>query len=128
MAADDALMVSLRWEQICDELLTRTEAFPKTARYSLAQRIDQTAIGVLEVLVEARYTTGARRRDALHEGNLLLNRLRVLIRLSHRRHYLNDKAYEHVSLMIDEAGRLLGGWIRSTQRRPGDAARAAEEA
>jgi hypothetical protein len=128
MAADDALMVALRWEQICDDLLTRTEAFPKMARYSLAQRMDQTAIGVLEVLVEARYTTGARRRDTLNEANLLLNRLRVLVRLSHRRRYLNDKAYEHVSLAIDEAGRLLGGWIRSTQRRPGDSARTAEEA
>jgi hypothetical protein len=30
--------------------------------------------------------------------------------------------------MIDEAGRLLGGWIRSTQRRPSDAPRVTEEA
>lgn len=111
--SEDGLKLAHRWESIADDLLRRTEKFPKIARYSLASRIDNLAIDVIEGLVEARYTKGRRRREALTELNLRLTRLRVLLRLANRRGYLPHRAYEHVSGEIDEAGRMLGGWLRA---------------
>lgn len=110
--SQSSLKLAYKWESITDDLLKRTQGFPKTARYSLSARIDNLAIDVLEDLVEARYTRGQRRAEALKEMNLRLARLRVLIRLSHRRGYLSNRGYEYVSDKIDEAGRMLGGWIK----------------
>ena len=112
-----ALEVGLRWEAVCDDLLARTARFPKTARYSIAARVDNLALDVLEGLTEARYVTGRRRREALGECNLRLTRLRVLLRLAHRRRYLADNGYAFVSERIDEAGRMLGGWLKRVDDR-----------
>ncbi len=111
--SEDGLRLAHRWECIADDLLRRTEKFPKVARYSLASRIDNLAIDILEGLVEARYSKGQRRREVLARLNLRLTRLRVLLRLSHRRGYLAKRAYEVVSGQLDEAGRMLGGWLRT---------------
>jgi len=34
------------------------------------------------------------------------------LRLAHRWHWLSDGQYEHVSRMVAEIGKLLGGWMR----------------
>ncbi len=116
------LQLAVRWEAIANDLLDRTAKFPKSARFSIAARIDNLVIDVMEALVVARYSTGAQRRDTLQGLNLSLARLRVLIRLAYRRTYLAENAYEFVSTELDEAGRMLGGWIKSAGAgRPGHA-------
>ena len=65
-----------------------------------------------ERLFEARSRRGQRRRDALAEADATLNKLRLYLRLAHRWRWLSDGQYEHVSRMVAEIGRLLGGWIR----------------
>ena len=110
--ADDALQIQLLWESIADDLLDRSLKFPRHARYSIAERIDNLVLDVLEGLIVARYQRGRERRAALEDINLRLTRLRALLRLAHRRHYLGEKGYEFVSERIDEAGRMLGGWLR----------------
>ena len=110
--SDERLILAVKWEGITDDLLERTAKFPKTARYSISNRIDNAAIDILEGLIDARYRVGRRRREALGEVNHGLSRLRALLRLANRRKYLSDRSYEHVSGRIDEAGRMLGGWIR----------------
>jgi len=34
------------------------------------------------------------------------------LRVAHRWHWLTDGQYEHVSRLVAEIGRLLGGWIK----------------
>jgi hypothetical protein len=41
-----------------------------------------------------------------------LGRLRLYLRLAHHWHWLNDGQYQHVSSMLAEVGRLLGGWLK----------------
>ena len=38
--------------------------------------------------------------------------MRLYLRLAHRWRWLSSGQYEHVSRMVAEIGRLLGGWIR----------------
>jgi len=35
-----------------------------------------------------------------------------MIRFSHQRKYLSNKKYEHAIKLLNEIGRLLGGWIK----------------
>jgi hypothetical protein len=46
-----------------------------------------------------------------------LHRLRVYLRLAHHWRWLNDGQYRHVSGMIAEIGRMLGGWLKQNRNR-----------
>ena len=46
--------------------------------------------------------------------------LRVLFGICYRRRYLSMGQYEHVSRLLNETGRMAGGWEKSseTKRKP----------
>ena len=73
-------------------------------------RIDNLALDVVEHLVEARYGSSA---IPLKSANMCLNKLRMMIRISHNRRYLANNQYEFASRHIDEAGRMIGGWQKT---------------
>ena len=117
--SDDALQVFGRWEELLHDLLDRTAQFPKKARFTFAARIDGLALDIVEDLVVARYSRGAEERAALKRADLALARMRILVRISHRRRYLDGRGYEHVSRGLDEVGRMLGAWRRGRQTNEG---------
>lgn len=106
-----ALPLFSHWEAALGDLLSRTEKFPKKVRFTLSSRLDNLALDFLERLVEARYTRD--KTGVLEEASLVLEKLRVLARISHDRGFLDHKGYEQVARNVDEAGRMLGGWLRS---------------
>ena len=106
----DKLVMYRYWEKTTEDLLARTEKFPKAVRFTLTQRVENLAIDVLEELVVARYRTGPVRATALETIDLKLARLRALLRLCHSRQALCHKGYGSVSLAVDEMGRMVGGW------------------
>ena len=109
---DEELPLYTHWERVLDDLLDRTMKFPKAVRFTLAGRMDNLALDILEHIVEARYSSGRRKAEVLQRADLALARLRALVRLSHARRHLDHRGYEHVSRGLDEAGRMLGGWRR----------------
>ena len=100
------------WEQTVGEILDRTLKFPKSVRFTFSARIDNLALDVLEQIVEARYAAAKRKLTALREMDVALAKLRVLLRLSHDRGYLDRRGFEHVMGRVDEAGRMVGGWLK----------------
>lgn len=106
----EELVLLVHWERVLGELLDRTQKFPKAVRFTFSTRIDNAGLDVLEALTQARYAVPARKRELLATADSALARLRVLLRLSHDRRYLERRGFEHVVRGIDEAGRMLGGW------------------
>ena len=102
------------WEQLVGELLDRTARFPKVVRGTFAMRLENLALDVLEELVEARYASGHRKREALARADSTLARLRVLLRLAYERRFVDHRGYEFLARAIDESGRMLGGWRRQS--------------
>ena len=99
------------WEGVLGDLLDRTDQFPRSVRFTFSTRIQNTALDVLEKIVEARYARGPRKITALEEIDLGLAKLRVLLRLAHERRHLSHRGYEHLARGVDEAGRMVGGWL-----------------
>ena len=99
------------WESVIDDLMARTGRFPRTLRHSLAGRIDNLALDVLEAIIEARFVREAR-AERLARANLGVEKLRVLLRLAHTRRALDTKSLEHLARRLDEAGRMVGGWLK----------------
>lgn len=111
--AEDMVLFA-RVFDLLEWLVPKGEAFPRSFRHTVTARLLGAALDLPERLFEAQTRRGARRRDALSEADATLNKLRLYLRLAHRWRWLSDGQYEHVSQMVAEIGRLLGGWIRQT--------------
>ncbi len=92
-------------------LVPTLERFPRSQKFLLGDRIQNTALNVLESLIEATYTR--QRRQHLSRANLGLEKLRFLLRLAWELHYLNSRRYEHAARTIDEVGRRVGAWRKA---------------
>jgi hypothetical protein len=110
MAED--MVIFTRVFDLLEWLVPKGEAFPRSFRHTVTARLLGAALDLPERLFEAQARRGVQRRDALSEADATLNKLRLYLRLAHRWRWLSDGQYEHVSRMVAEIGRLLGGWIR----------------
>lgn len=94
-------------------LIPQTLKFPRSQRFVLAKRVQDTALDFQERLLEAGLNKGALRSERLAEADVALAKLRFYLRLCHELQFLSLGQYEHVSRMVAEIGRLLGGWLKS---------------
>lgn len=98
-------------------LVPAVEGFPRSQKFMLGDRIQSTALDVLERLIEASYS---RTRDRhLADANLGLEKLRILMRLAKDLRHLDARRYEHAARAIDEVGRMVGGWIKANRAAQG---------
>jgi len=98
----------VKWVDATDWILDTVEKFPKSVRFTLSGRIGNLTLDVMEGIIEAIYTK--ERAYILKQINLYIEKLRVLFRISHKRQYISGKQYEYVSELLNEAGRMVGGW------------------
>lgn len=92
-------------------LLHHTEKFPKSERFRMARRLEDTAFDFYELLIKATRTN--RPRAVLLDADLELDKLRLYVRLSHARGLTNQDQYQHIAKELVEIGKLLGGWLKS---------------
>jgi hypothetical protein len=92
-------------------LVPAIEKFPRTQKFLLGDRIQTTALDILECLIEATYTRD--RKGQLARANLGIEKLRFFFRLAVELHYLDRRCYQHAARTLDEIGRLIGGWVKA---------------
>lgn len=103
------LLLLQKWEDTAGWLIEHTAKWPKSARFSLVQKVDNHALDILEMLVVARYEPRSRRR-ILRDINLRLERLRFLLRIARSRGVMPAAGFETAMRGVDELGRMLYGW------------------
>ncbi len=88
---------------------------PKADRHTLWQTIETTSLSIIEHL----FLAGQRALDSKHipleQASVQLNLLRILVRLTKDTKVIDLKKYTQIQQDIDEIGRMLGGWIKSTR-------------
>ena len=89
-------------------LVPAVARFPRNRKFLLGDRIQTTALDVLERLIEATYTR--RRTGHLAGANLGLEKLRFLFRLAHDLRAIDRRRYEYAARSLDETGRRVGAW------------------
>lgn len=108
-AALEAMFGFLKW------LIPAVEKFPRSQKFLLGDRIQSTAVDILEALIDATYTKA--RSEKLASANLGIEKLRVLFRLATELRHLDLRRYEHAARSLDEIGRLIGGWRKANDAR-----------
>jgi len=98
-------------------LLPHLAKFSRDHRFTLGNRLEEGALEVLELLVEASYSGD--KRSLLHRANTRLNRVRYLIRLAKDLRQISVKQYEFAARAIDGIGMEIGGWLKQQAGRTG---------
>ena len=111
----DGMIILTRTYDLLTWLLPKAEKFPRPYRFTVTQRMMGAALDFQEALFEANAFDGKQRLAYLRQADADLNKLRLYLRLAHRWQWINDGQYRHVSVMIEEIGRLLRGWIKQTR-------------
>ena len=107
-------------------LMPTVEKFPRSQKFLLGDRIQATALDVLEALIEATYTRD--RRGHLARANLGLEKLRHFFRLAVELKHLDSRRYEHAARSLGEIGRLVGAWAKAHAAHSSDMERHGQEA
>lgn len=110
--ADDMIILTRTYDLLA-WLLPKAEKFPKVYRLTVTQRTMNAALDFQEALFDAHSQGGTTRARHLRAADAHLNKLRLYLRLAHHWGWINDGQYRHVSAMIAEIGRLLGGWLKN---------------
>lgn len=87
---------------------------PKSDRFTVFERCEHSLLDVIEAILLASSCSKKEKMLALNQASLKLNVLRVFIRLLKDIRAIDIKKYVILECMVDEIGRMLGGWIRST--------------
>jgi len=87
----------------------------KQDRYTVFQRCENVILDLLERILEASQLSKAQKLPVLEKASLKLNFLRVFLRLMKDIKSIDLKIYAGLEQNVDEIGRMLGGWIKSTK-------------
>ena len=110
------MVIFTRTYDLLNWLLPKAERFPKIYRSTITQRLMDAVLDFQETLFEAQANGAQVRQQHLRRADAHLNKVRLYLRLIHAWGWLSLGQYEHVSRMVAEIGRLLGGWLKQTGR------------
>lgn len=92
-------------------------AVAKQDRYTVWAKCEATMLELLEGVLLASQMSKGDKLPVLERTSMKLNLLRVFIRLMKDTKGIDTKKYLLLEAEVDEIGRMLGGWIRSTKER-----------
>lgn len=87
---------------------------PKIARYTLAEKTDRLFIELIEYVFIASKTEKNQKLPILQRASNKLELFKFFLQILWETKALENTKYIALSQSMDEAGRMLGGWIRQT--------------
>lgn len=82
-------------------------------RYVIWQRTENLVLEILENILLASQLSKGEKLPFLNQTSVKLNLLRVILRLAKEVQAIDMKKYVNLQTIINEIGRMLGGWIKS---------------
>ncbi|MFM9966557.1 MAG: four helix bundle protein [Planctomycetaceae bacterium] len=97
-------------------LLNHTQRFPKNLRHTYSARLESQAFEFEEMLLMANSVRGKERRAWLERADGRLHCLQALLRYAQDWKLLGGNQVKFASESLAELGRLLGAWLKGTDR------------
>jgi len=110
----ETMKVYQKWEDMAAYLYVALRSYPKAERFTLAAETARAAFEVGTAITRANAIgSAAGKKRWIEHADVELARLKVLVRMGVRLEFLAMKKYEHLSVMLTEIGKMVGGWLRS---------------
>ena len=113
----EKLIIFTRTYDFLSWLLPLAEKFPRSQRFVVTQRLQNAALNFQESIIEANSLRGGSRLEKLNAADAELRKVRLYLRFCEKWRWINPGQYRHVSEMVSEIGRLLGGWKKVSHPR-----------
>jgi hypothetical protein len=94
-------------------LIPLLDNFPRNRRFTLGERLESGLLEILELLVEAAYAK--HKAELLERANRRIAVVRHLWRMAHELKTIPAKRYAHGAGLLEDLGKQIGGWLKSTQ-------------
>jgi len=91
---------------------TLMPTLPKTARYTLGEKIDRCFLEMMESIYTASFLQKEQKLIHLQEAMIKLDLLKFFLQITWEIKSLDTKKYILLSEQLEEIGRMLGGWTR----------------
>jgi hypothetical protein len=91
--------------------------FPKRDRFVLSVRIEESILEVLELFLLAQTKEKSSKLLILNKADLRLKTARLLVRIAYEIKAIDQKKYLALEEKLLEIGKMLGGWIKSTNTK-----------
>ena len=109
----EEMVIFTRTYDFVSWLIPLTMNFPKNQRFIVTTRLQNSALDFQEFIVEANAQRGQKRAEKLRAADAELLKTRLYLRLCQKWEWMTSGQYKHVSGMVAELGRLLGGWMKT---------------
>lgn len=98
-----------------DELYDAVVQYPKSEKFALGADTKNSFMRFYRLIIAAakKYY----KKTTLHDADVELFVLKHFIRMGFERRYMTMKRYEMLSGYLEEIGRMLGGWIKATEKK-----------
>jgi uncharacterized membrane protein YjdF len=90
---------------------------PKTHRYTLALKIDNLFVELIEMTASASFVQKLDKIIYLKTAIRKLDTLKILLMVLWESKSIDNKKYELLSVPLDEIGKMLGGWIGQVEKQ-----------
>ena len=91
------------------------DGIQKQDRHTIWQKCENIILEILEETLRASQIYKSEKLPILERVSVKLNFLRVFLRLMKEVKTIDAKKYMALEGLVDEIGRMLGGWIKSTK-------------
>lgn len=91
--------------------------FPKKDRYTIGVKIENASFDFLALIMRANYGSGLMRINFLNEASITLDMLKIFVRLAKDKKSLQPNQYIILEERLYEIGRMLGGWIKTSNTK-----------
>ena len=88
----------------------------KAKRYTLWQKCENITLVLLEKIIACGHQYGEEQMRTLYFVSDRLDLLKVLVRLAKETHTITSKQYLAIQEILQDIGKMLGGWIKSVSR------------
>jgi len=87
--------------------------FTKHSKHTLGAKIDSLFLETIEFIIKANYSEKIEKIISLKRASVKLDLLKLFLQIAWEVKSLDNKKYISLSEKLNEAGRMLGGWIKS---------------
>jgi len=87
--------------------------FPKKQRFVLGQQLENTLLDILKGIIQANQERN--KLEILKQVSIDLDKFRILFRLAKDLRFMSIKQYQFGAEKINEVGKVLGGWMKSSK-------------
>lgn len=88
---------------------------PRLDKYTLGTKIDDLFCDLIELLLDASYTSKDLKFNLIIKACVKLDALKYFLKIAWELKILDNPKYISLSTVLSEVGKMLGGWKKQTQ-------------